>query len=504
MRRLAVAAGLAVVCLAGGACSSGAGSDAPPAFDKPDFDTPKPLALRADALTADRSVSNPATVEDGQVTLPTGGANDAFLAKVQIGTVIAGDRDTATPDLTKSKNPYGFLRRVIGIDRSADHVVLHTQQAYLNELFKEGDLVWDPQHPRASIFDGASGVVTTNSLRPQDNGPQSSGGSGAVDANTELDDEEHNSNIQFRPVISLSNSRVGVDTTFTGELQIREFMGLPYGVSRASARLDLDPVVSTDITYGVKVQTAQNAFGGALYKQWESPSIPIPIGGPIPLTVRLFARVVCSVQVSGAIELTSRVWLRGHTAAGFVYNGGFDIQPTSDAPTLTAGHDFLGVTGKASLVGQCALQGVIGVMAFDALGLQGAFGPYASVEADVCASDGSAGVNGGFALWEQHGLEVDVGGRLQVPGLGEPSVEKDIFGFKPVKSAPNYFVGSKATCLPKAPDSCADKPNGLYCSTLAPYGAYQCNAGVVAGGQQCSSGQKCVGPNGGGSTIQCQ
>ncbi len=507
MRSWAVAAAVVVVCALNGACARSGSSDPPP-LPMADFDTPKPLALQPGAVLADRAVSNSADVEDGQVTLPTGGDNDAFVAKLQVGTVFAGDRDTASPDLTTSKNPYGFLRRVVSIDRAPDHVVIHTQQAYLPELFEEGDLVWDPKSPRGSIFDGAAGGLVTNSLRPLDNGPQTSGGSGAVSPDVQLSDPM-GSDVSFAPIVSLSNSRVGIDAAFTGEIQLREAFGLPYGVQRASARLDLDPVVSTDVTIGVKVSTnARYAFGGALYQKWDTPSIPIPIAGPIPMTVRLLGRVSCGISIADSFTGTVRVWLRGHAAAGFVYSGGFDIQSSSDPPTLTPGIDFLGATGKASLIGTCSVQAVIAVLAFDAAGMEGAIGPYVSLEGDVCVSDGANGLNPGFALFEQHGVAANIDGRLQVPGLGSPSVVQNIFNFvggNAEKSKPAYLVGDSSTCAPKAPDSCADKPNGLYCSQLAPFSAYQCQAGDIVSGQQCNNGQKCVGPNGAGATtIQCQ
>jgi Zn-dependent metalloprotease len=54
-------------------------------------------------------------------------------------------------------------------------------------------------------------------------------------------------------------------------------------------------------------------------------------------------------------------------------------------------------------------------------------------------------------------------------------------------------------------DSCNGRADGLYCSTLAPYAAIVCMAGSIAGGQQCQdANQNCVGPNGPGTTIQCQ
>ncbi|HEY8079688.1 MAG TPA: hypothetical protein VIF62_36410 [Labilithrix sp.] len=508
MERIARRVALVLACAVLGGCGS-AGPDAPPPLTNPDFATPKPLSFRSEAVKADRHVSNTITVADGQLTLPIGngdpgGSNDAFVAKLHVGSVVAGDRDTSTRDLASSKNPYGFLRRVTGIDRTTNSVVIHTQQAYLNELFHEGDLVWDPKHPRGSIFDDAGTSVTTTSLQPRDDGTQPSSGSGTVDADTTFDDPEHNANAEFRPTVSLSNTRVGLDTTFSGQLQIRDFFGVPYGVAHASMRLDLDPVVTTDITYGVKAQASDSLLGGALHAEFDSPSVPIAVLGPIPVTVRLSARIVCSVEVSGSITLTSRVWLRGHAAAGFNYDGG-DIQPIADPPTLSAGHELLGWTGQASLIGQCAIQGVVSLMAFDAIGLQGSIGPYAQLEADLCATGSTTGgTTNGLTVWEQHGLEVDVGGRIQIPIVGTPLLEKDIFGLQPLKSDPIYFVGDEHTCAPKALDSCVDKPDGTYCSDLAPFSAYTCVRGDIASGQQCAGGQRCAGPNGPGTVIQCK
>lgn len=117
-----------------GACGS-SGSDDPPPLDAPDFDTPKPLSMRPEAVTASKHFSDTLVAEDGQLTIPVGaadpgGLNDAVIAKLKIGTVLAGNRDTASPILADSKNAYGFLRRVIDIDRSVpDKVVIHTQQA---------------------------------------------------------------------------------------------------------------------------------------------------------------------------------------------------------------------------------------------------------------------------------------------------------------------------------------------------------------------------------------
>jgi thermolysin len=53
-------------------------------------------------------------------------------------------------------------------------------------------------------------------------------------------------------------------------------------------------------------------------------------------------------------------------------------------------------------------------------------------------------------------------------------------------------------------DSCAGKADGVYCSQLRDFSAIVCKGGSIVSGQQCPGSQKCVGPNGAGTTIQCK
>jgi hypothetical protein len=70
------------------------------------------------------------------------------------------------------------------------------------------------------------------------------------------------------------------------------------------------------------------------------------------------------------------------------------------------------------------------------------------------------------------------------------------------QSAPPPPTGGSDAGAP-APDSCAGRPDGTYCSTASPYSAFVCVNGSTAGGQQCASGKMCVGPNGPGAIV-CQ
>jgi hypothetical protein len=96
----------------------------------------------------------------------------------------------------------------------------------------------------------------------------------------------------------------------------------------------------------------------------------------------------------------------------------------------------------------------------------------------------------------------DIAGGQQCPGLSQclgpngPGTAVQCEG-EPAPPPP----GDGGTPLP---DSCAGRPDGLYCSVAAPYSAYKCVGGSTAGGEQCPAGKKCAGPNGPGSMIICK
>lgn len=52
-----------------------------------------------------------------------------------------------------------------------------------------------------------------------------------------------------------------------------------------------------------------------------------------------------------------------------------------------------------------------------------------------------------------------------------------------------------------APDTCAGKSDGFYCSEVALYSGYSCQGGSITGGQQCEASQKCGGGDAKGNII---
>lgn len=491
MRRFVVA-GLGVVSLGIAACG---GVEDPPALDSVDFTAPVPVAFRPEAVRAPQTFADVAKVSANEIRVPRSGASAEVLARVVPGTILASNRSASAAN---TENPYGFLRKVVEVKTVGEEAVLVTEPAYLDQLLSEGDLVWGEGGTPSIFGDDPAPGVQTKAPTPSGvaNGSTTFGGEYEADPDPK---------VKFRPVVGVSNAKISLGTKFTGELKLRKALGIPYGVKRASARVDFDPLVAADFRYGVKVVSAASSQGGALDKRWEGPSVAIPVSGPIPMTVRLRPELRCTLTVTGEVSATSRLELRGHAAAGFVYDGGTDIQVVNEPPTLSAQHQFLGVTAKAGMTGECTVQAVVSLLAFDAAGFEVKLGPYAQLTGEACVTVGNGGdVGGGFALWEQHGLRIDAGGRLQVPGLGFPSVSKDLLTLRPIKSDPHYFVGNANTCTPNAKDTCVGKVDGLYCSELAAFGAYACKNGSIVGGQQCASPKVCAGPNGPGSTIVCR
>lgn len=454
-----------------------------------------PIVLDDNAVLAPGKISDSASVEDGKLSFPKTTANQAWADRLRPGMVVAGDRDKSKADLAESKNPYGFLRKVVSVG-DGDPIVIVTEPAELPDLL-EGDLVFGDGE--SSIFEDASEDLDdlgTRNIRPLANGGGgSSKGSGKASILGEL-------KAGFGPVVRLSEGTFGLDADFDAELRIRKWWKVPTGIEKASAKLTLNPRASVIIEVGAKVSAQNPSGGGSLVKTWEGPSVPIPLGGPIPVTLRLRPEVTCSVAAGGEITARGRAHLSGRAAAGFTYTDG-DMKSLSESPTLTPGFDFIGVQGKASLTGKCTIQAVVSLLAFDAAGLEGKLGPYASLTAEVCGAYGEGGGSGGFTLFEEHGVEADIDGRLQVPGLGQPSINKPIFGFSPLKSEPKYFIGNDKTCDAPQKDSCVGKPNGLYCSEIETSSAYECLDEQIAAGQQCLPGQRCKGPLK-GNQIVCE
>lgn len=470
------------------ACSAGdeQPDDGRPKTAEDRFNTREPVTYGDDSVNADRHFSDTVdATQPNKLIVPTSG-NDAVLSKIEIGSILAGDRNSKD-DIATSKNPFGFLRKVVDIKQDGTNTVIETEPATLDQWIKNGDIYYsDPR----SLFsnDAKAGGVETRTLKIQaDEGGGSGSGSGAINGEFEGDDGPA---VKVRPKISFSNGTMQLNTSYDGYFRIRSTWGFPTGVKMKSL-LTVDPYVGTDITVGVK------ASGSIASKTIDMAGVVIPIAAPIPITVRFHPRLKCSLSAGGEATVTVRAELRAHARVGFEADAGFggiDSKDLSEAPTLSPTFQFKGGQIKASVTAECAIVAVPEVLAFDAVGLSGEVGPYVGLTLSACLNGNvqTQTVDGGFTLAEQHGLQLQFGARAQIPVIG---VGKDfpLLSPKVAKSEQKYLVGDKETCALKTKDSCDGRTDGFYCSVENTYSGIVCKDGQVASGLQCDPSKKCTG-----------
>jgi hypothetical protein len=509
LRQVLPLAALVVIAIASG-CSSSSSDTAPPLPQNADFDTPMQASMKPGALKANQHFANTVSVEDGQIVVPLDDSNQKQLANIQVGSIIAGNRDTVTPDLTTSKNPYGFLRKVDAITPGDGQVTLITEQASIDDWMDEGDILIgegvpsmfndvDPSAPATQSLHVLGGNASTT--------PSTSSEAGSVEGDPVTDPIKK---ITVRPFATVSNVNWALNPKLDGTLKIRKTFWVPTGIKQAQLLMTMDPAVSADIEVGVRVSGGGTAIGGAngyplasMNKSWSGKSIVIPLDAGIPVTVRFEPQLQCTVSVQGSTSVKFRSELKIHAAAGFNYDG--SLHDLSVPPSINP--DFLHwVSGKVELDGsaECDLLMVPAVLAFDAIGLEGKVGPYVSLNAKACVQyDAITGkTTEGLAAYEQHGLTGQFDARVQVPVLSWGK-SFDLVTWHGLKSKPLYFIGSAATCNVQSVDSCMGKADGFYCSQLASYSGYYCEGGSLIEGLQCDNPMlKCK--SGTKTSITCQ
>lgn len=507
LRQVLPLAALVIAAFASGCSSSSADSQQD---EMPDFTTPKAVSLRPGSVKASQHLASSVSVEDGRLVITMDAENETALSAVKVGTVIAGNRDTQTADLTLSKNPYGFLRRVKDIQRNGNQAILVTEPANLEDWMEEGDIfMGDGQR---SIFEDSSAPGTQSAQVHILGGSAGSAQPGSSEEASLEGDEatDPTKQLKVRPYAKVTNTKWALNAKYDGAFQLRKSWFIPTGVKRAKALLTMDPTVSADIEVGVRVTGGGTAIGGpngypvaSMDKTFTGKSIMIPIDAGIPVTLRFEPQLKCSISLQGSASAKFRAQLQVHAAAGFLYDGSFhDLsQPPSINPSFL--HP---VDAKVELDGtaECDLLMVPAVLAFDAVGLEGKVGPYVSLNANACVlyDATTSKTSFGFDAYEQHGLYGEFAGRVQVPVLG---VGKDfsLITWHGLKSDPAYFVGNASSCNVQSKDSCDGKADGFYCSELVSYSGYYCEGGTISLGRQCDDASKTC-KSGDATKIVCQ
>lgn len=413
------------------------------------------LRFTNETINVDQTFANTARVEADRIVVPKE-PNHEILSRIRQGAILAGNRDTRTTDLSQSANPYGFLRRVKEMAPDGANMIIVTEQAELSDWLDDGDI--DFRDVNASPFK-AGPDLRNLALQPLDNGDNAPGQGAAtapldsVQEGPEIDSLDKK--FRFKPIVKFANASFKLNAQHDGYFRVKKVIGLPKSVDYRS-HLVVDPVVSADITAGVSIgrelASSESILGEipGWEQTWRMNTAPIPIGGPIPITARFTPEVFCKISAGGALTATVHAEVKAHGTVGFEGRASwnsFDWKDLSEAPSFQPSFKFLGVQGKASMVAECAIYAVASVMLFDAAGVEGKVGPRVSLNANACAAyDAQKNVVGtDFNLFEQHGLVVQFGGRVQLPVLG---VGKS-FNFKAIdltNSQPTYFVGDAKMC----------------------------------------------------------
>jgi hypothetical protein len=492
-------AALVVAAIVSGCSSSSSPPSGPPLPQNADFTTPMAPKVKPDAVKTNQHFANTVSVQDGQIIVPVDAANQQSLATIKVGAVIAGNRDTVTPDLTMSKNPYGFLRRVLDIVPGDGQVTLMTEPASFDEWLDEGDILVgdgvpsmfndiDPSAPTTQNLHVLGGSTSSSTQ------PKTSSEAGSVEGDPVTD---ATSKITVRPFASVSNVSWALNASLTGSFKVRKTFWVPTGIKNAELLLTMDPAVSADIEMGVRVSGGGTSIGGTngyplatMNKTWSGTSIVIPIDAGIPVTVRFEPQLQCTLSMQGSSSVKFRAELKVHAAAGFMYDGSLhdlSVPPTVDPNFLQWVSSKVELDGKA----ECDLLLVPAVLAFDAIGVEGKVGPFVAVNAQACVLyDAMTGkTTEGIDVFEQHGLIGQFDARLQFPGI-HIGHDFGLVTWHGLKSDPNYFLGSAATCNIVSVDSCAGKADGFYCSQLVSYSGYYCEGGSLVAGRQCADPSK--------------
>lgn len=458
------------------------------------FETPSPAVLAPEAVNADQHFADTVVVADDRLTLPTAG-NEAVIAKLKTGSILAGNRSSIAPAIEEESapNPLGFLRRVVSVTTEGAQTVIVTEHAELADWLDDGDIDFSSSQ---SLLDGTTATaptVKTQTLQLQSDDEGAGGGGANANISASMGGTGFS--------VSLSKASLRLNAKLDGYFKVHHkhipFVPDPPTGVKFRSHLTLDPVISAQIAVAISRSVPLTE------KEWTTRRpITIPVGGPIPLSVQFSPALKCGVSASGTVDATVNAQVGAHAELGFEGKAGLtdfpDVKNLSRLPTFSASIKLVSTHGKESLAVECQLLAVPAVFAFDAVGMKGKIGPYISLNADACS--------GKIAIYEEHGLAGEFAGRVQIPFLHRGKDFK-LLGLKTALGKPLYLLGNDDTCggasaTVKDVDSCAGRRDGFYCSEVHTFSGYVCKGGQIDHGMQCDTDQRCTG--GSDDDIQCR
>lgn len=395
----------------------------------------EPLVVDENARLAPRGISDSAIVGANSVSFPSTEETRTWAASLEPGRVIAGNRDTTT-SFERSKNPLGFLRKVVSV-RMGDPIVIATEPADLTDLM-QGDLRFDdPSMP--SIFpDAPVARILPSSLRPLDDTSTGTGSSNGVSTTLQFDGGLR---------VSMSNGNFSFGASLKGDYELKKKWFVPTGVKTAFAELTLKPSIRFDIDVdaeGSVKETKGVDLIEANKKEVELPGIPMIPVGPIPLTVSIKPVFECSAGMSGKVHVNATASAGAEFVGGFRYQSGEGLTthktgPSFQPPSVTVNS----YEGGGILSASCAVKVSVGVYAFDVLGISAAVGPDSKIEVKLCG-DSKSGAAASISRSLNFGVSLNA--NVKVPFTSVDVVQTPIISPITTSLAKDYLVGDATTC----------------------------------------------------------
>jgi len=387
--KLGVVVPLALSVLALGACSGDGRAD-----------EQHNAGVSEDLLTPTEAFSDDVTVSDDRLELPLRGHDDVLgFAK---GKILVGAPNLQTPD--SAKNPYGFLRRVEGVERQGDLIVIHTSPAELTDAFK-GEVTLDNQGGMEPV------AVTGESLDPQ------ADWSGSFTKRIELPAGKQ----LFKKQIESAGTAWGVDIKLNhGFLEFVPKISTSIQLSGGGlkqVKVQAEGNLSSEVMLDVDV-TASDAAGGGpspgqhfdvdlhswprqRWMQWVG---FVPVWEALEVKLTLSCDVKVRGELHGGVGFTANAGL----AAGGEYTKDHGMRPILDGPHFNLSPKWdVQVAGNVNA--KCAVLPNVALYIYDLAGPILSLGPW--VDASIATQ-----VSGGPAWALQPGFFAEFGGRAAIFG----------------------------------------------------------------------------------------
>ncbi len=431
------------------------------------------VVISENALVASSSFERTVAVASNHLEAPIRG-NEAFLDQLAPGKVLVGSRS----DLPGSKNPDGFLVRVVSVTRSGAMATITTEPAGLNEVIEQGSF---GVTSTAVAFTGGSGGVSTQAggsvgktvdvvFPPQDLYTFDESVAGAQ------------GNAQVSGKVSLKEGHFKFAPQLSYQADIKKAFGfIPTGVkfeANATGELDASAMITADIAAAANANLQANyekIIGGKPVSIFVSAPAPLPSVkvGPVNVTSSAQLRIdaTCTVKdTGGEAHAAAGVTVLGKASAGVKYDGAWThtAEKTLTAtPTLT-----YEAKGKAEI--NCKLEGVVAIKLFGAATAEITIGSSVVFEGQAMAMSGQ---QASASCFLKAGVEGNFNGKLEVLGFKVASKQFQLFDYEfapagcstPSSTTPTPDAGAATPApqgdggAPPATNVCSGKPGGNYC-----------------------------------------